>query len=159
MSGPSEEAAGSMAAGGGALPAIGGALPPLERTIDLVSMVAYAGATWDWHRMHYDRDFVDAKGFDAPVVDGQVFGALMVEALQDGLGPRARVRTLDFRFRSMVYADETVRVTATRAPDDVASGALAFELVVEVVGRGDPAQGSDDRRAAVTGNATVEVVS
>lgn len=151
MSGRSEGVTGS-------LPAVGGTLPPLERTIDLVSMVAYAGATWDWHRMHYDRDFVAAKGFDAPVVDGQVFGALMVEALQDGLGPRARVRTLDFRFRSMVHAEETVRVTATRVDDSDAGGALTFDLVVEVTGIGDSEQASDPR-VAVTGSATVEVVS
>ena len=24
----------------------------LERTIELADMVAYAGATWDWHRLH-----------------------------------------------------------------------------------------------------------
>lgn len=139
-----------------ATPPAGGALPPLERTIDLVSMVAYAGATWDWHRMHYDRDFVAAKGFDAPVVDGQVFGALMVEVLQDGLGPRARVRTLDFRFRSMVYADETVRVTATRV--DGEGRALAFDLVVDVVRAAGPDERTDER-VAVTGHATVEVPS
>ena len=27
----------------------------------LVDMVAYAGATWDWYRLHYDRDFVAAE--------------------------------------------------------------------------------------------------
>jgi acyl dehydratase len=119
-------------------------------------MVAYAGATWDWHLMHYDRDFVAAKGFDAPVVDGQVFGALMVEVLQDGLGPRARVRTLDFRFRSMVYADETVRVTATRVDGEDASGALVFDLVVDVV-RTSGQDHAANERVAVTGTATVEL--
>jgi acyl dehydratase len=135
---------------------VGGTLPPLERTIDLVSMVAYAGATWDWHRMHYDRDFVAAKGFDAPVVDGQVLGALMVEVLQDGLGPRARVRTLDFRFRSMVYAEETVRVTATRVAAEEDRGALAFDLVVDVV-RTSGRNHAANERVAVTGTATVEI--
>jgi len=123
-------------------------------------MVAYSGATWDWHRMHYDRDFVAAKGFDAPVVDGQVFGALMVEVLQDGLGPRARVRTLNFRFRSMVYADETVRVTATRvAGDDSggASGPLVFDLVVDVV-RTPRRNHAANERVAVAGTGTVEIV-
>jgi acyl dehydratase len=125
----------------------GQALPTLTRTIDLVSMVAYAGATWDWHRMHYDRAFVEDAGFGAPVVDGQVLGALLAEVLQDGLGPRARLRTLDFRFRAMVFAEETVTCTATCTGID---GDLAgFDLEVTAT----DAHGAT--RQAVTGTATV----
>ena len=90
-------------------PAVGTPVPPLVRTIDLPAMVAYAGATWDWHRLHYDMAYLAEKGLPAPVVDGQVFGALLVEALQDWLGPRSMVRRLDFRFRQLVFAGETVR--------------------------------------------------
>ena len=88
----------------------GDALPPLERTIELPDMVAYAGATWDWHRMHYDEAFVREAGLPGPVVDGQVFGAMMAEQLLDWLGPHAFVTALSFRFRSMVVAGDTVRV-------------------------------------------------
>ena len=30
----------------------------------LRSMIAYAGATWDWHRLHYDPAFVAAQRYD-----------------------------------------------------------------------------------------------
>ena len=36
-------------------------VPPLTRTIGLPDMVAYAGATWDWHRMHYDTGYLTAS--------------------------------------------------------------------------------------------------
>jgi acyl dehydratase len=88
---------------------VGSTAPVLHRRIELVDMVAYAGATWDWHRMHYDPAFVAAKGLPAPVVDGQMFGAMLVEQLQDWLGPGASVRTLSFRFKSLVFAGDTVR--------------------------------------------------
>lgn len=88
----------------------GTALPSLERVIRLVDMVAYAGATWDWHRLHYDGDYLKAHALEAPVVDGQMFGALLAEQVIDALGPYARIRTMEFRFRSMVYAGETVVV-------------------------------------------------
>ena len=77
-------------------------------------MVAYAGATWDWHRLHYDPEFVAAARLPAPVVDGQVFGALLVELLQDWLGPRCFVHELHFRFKNLVFAGETVRCEGTR---------------------------------------------
>ena len=41
----------------------------LERTIELADMVAYAGATWDWHRLHYDSAWLASRGLDRPVVD------------------------------------------------------------------------------------------
>ena len=37
---------------------VGDPIPPLERTIGLTDMVAYAGATWDWHKLHYDQAYV-----------------------------------------------------------------------------------------------------
>ena len=90
---------------------VGDQMPVLERPITLPQMVVYAGATWDWYRMHYDVDFSHTKHLPAPVVDGQAFGALFVKQLQDWLGPRCFVRTLDFRYRNLMYAGETVRIT------------------------------------------------
>ena len=89
---------------------VGTALPPLERRIALPDMVAYAGATWDWHRLHYDADYLEQMGVAAPVVDGQMFGALLAEHVLHWAGPRARVRRMAFRFGAMVFAGETVRV-------------------------------------------------
>jgi acyl dehydratase len=118
-------------------PAVGDPVPPLERTITLTSMVAYAGATWDWHRLHYDPEFVAANQLPAPVVDGQVFGALLVEMLQDWLGPECFVQTLEFTFRNLVFAGETVRCSGTVT--DVGEGWLAAELRVDVVEPGGTA--------------------
>lgn len=88
---------------------MGAAVPPLERTLDQVRMVAYAGATWDWHRLHYEPAYAGARNLKAPVVDGQMFGALLAEALLDWLGPRAFIRRMSFRLRGMVFAGDTVR--------------------------------------------------
>ena len=92
---------------------VGDSLPPIERTITQRDMVAYAGATWDWHRLHYDSAFVEAAGLAGPIVDGQVFGALFVELLQDALGPRSFVHQLEFSFKNLMFAGETVRCAAT----------------------------------------------
>lgn len=101
-------------------PEVGQALTPLERTITLTNMVAYAGATWDWYGLHYDPAFVDAVKVPGPVVDGQVFGAFFVELLQDAFGPQTFVRELSFTFRNLMFAGETVRcegVVAEVQPD------------------------------------------
>jgi len=117
---------------------VGTVVPPLERTIELPDMVAYAGSTWDWHKLHYDTDYLAAKRVPAPVVDGQVFGALLAEQLLDWLGPRAVLSTLHFRFKALVFAGETIRCTATVTavePDpDGAGDLVTVESSVEVLG-------------------------
>jgi acyl dehydratase len=130
-------------------PAAGAVIPPLERRMTLTSMVAYAGATWDWHRLHYDPEFVAANKLPAPVVDGQVFGALLVELLQDWLGPRCFVQTLDFTFRNLVFAGETVRCSGTVT--EVGEGRLSADLRVDVVGP----DGTVDRPAVAPASARV----
>ena len=64
-------------------------IPPLERTLTQVRMVAYGGATWDWHRLHDEAAYTAARKIAGPIVDGQMFGALLAEALLIGWG-RAR---------------------------------------------------------------------
>jgi len=113
-----------------------GDIPPLERTIELRDMVAYAGATWDWHRMHYDAAYLAERGLPGPVVDGQVFGALLAEQLLDWLGPRAVLRSLHFRFKNLVHAGETVRCTGRVVAEH--DGLLTVEQRVVVVGGPGP---------------------
>lgn len=116
--------------------AVGDVVPVLERRIELPDMVAYAGATWDWHRLHYDPEYLAAKKVPAPVVDGQVFGAYLVEQLQDWLGPKAWVRTLEFRFKNLVFAGDTIRCSATvttvEATDD--GVLISVESQIHVLG-------------------------
>ena len=105
-------------------------LATLERAITLVDMVAYAGATWDWHRLHYDADRLKERGLDGPVVDGQMLGALMAEQIMDHFGPRAFITTLSFRFRSMVFADDVVRVEGeVVAPGEIKQTVFAGDRV------------------------------
>lgn len=119
---------------------VGDAVPPLSRTIELADVVAYAGATWDWHRLHYDPRYLADTRLPAPVVDGQLLGALLAETVQDWLGPSAFIRRLDFRFASPVFAGETVRCHGTVSAVDADTLTLAMQVLVD----GEPT------RAAVT---------
>ncbi|WP_244932152.1 MaoC/PaaZ C-terminal domain-containing protein [Nocardioides sp. W7] len=129
--------------------AVGDAVPALERTIGLTDMVAYAGATWDWHKLHYDTAYVAEKKLPGPIVDGQVYGALLVEQLQDWLGPQSFVHELEFTFRNLVFAGETLRCQGTVT--EVAADRVSVELSVVVVAE----DGTDSRAAAAPCRAVV----
>lgn len=125
------------------MPPVGSELPVLRRTITLTDMIAYAGSTWDWHRLHYDPGYLARRGLPAPVVDGQFFGALLVAQAQDFFGGRAFVRSLHFRFASLVFAGETVQCT-TRVTAAERSGSLVVATLAASVG-----VVGDDARVAV----------
>ena len=130
-------------------PQVGDVVPPLERTISITDMVAYAGATWDWHKLHYDTAYATAKQLPGPIVDGQVFGALLVEQLQDWLGPECFVQRLSFTFRNLVFASETVRCTGVVT--SVSAAQLEVDLSVVVVDE----EGQPGRPAVAPASATV----
>ena len=98
--------------------------PELVQTIGLTGAVAYAGATWDWHRLHYDPAYAAERGLDSPVVDGQMLGALLAMQVLDHLGSGAFIRTLDFRLKSMVAVGEVVRCTAETASSEEVDGGV-----------------------------------
>lgn len=123
---------------------------PLVRTIDMVRIVAYAGATWDWHRLHHDHAEIHARGLPGPVVDGQMFGALLAEQALDWAGPNAWVTEMRFRFSAMVFAGETVTVTAEII--DQSDGQVELRQRITAVDPADPVATS---KVAVDGARTV----
>jgi acyl dehydratase len=110
---------------------VGDQVPVLTKHCTLTSMIAYAGATWDWHRLHYDHDYLKSKGLSAPVVDGQVFGAYVVQAIQDWLGESAFISELDFRYAGLVFAEERVQVSGEVT--EVSSTEVSLSLKIDVV--------------------------
>ena len=108
----------------------GRSLRPLHRRIALADMVAYGAATWDWHRLHYDEAHARRLGAPAPLVDGQMLGALLAECVLRAAGPSARLVRLAYRNRSPVHAGETVTCSGTIATSDDAG--FSVDLSVSV---------------------------
>ena len=108
----------------------GRVLRPLRRRIALADMVAYGAATWDWHRLHYDEAHARRLGAPAPLVDGQMLGALLAECVLRYAGPGARLARLAYRNRAPVSAGETVVCAGTIATSDDAG--FSVDLSVSV---------------------------
>ena len=110
----------------------GDALPALEQKLDLVDLVLYAAATWDWYRWHYDAAVARESGLEGPLVDGQMLGALLARQALAWAGPRARVRRMSFRFTSMVFAGDTVRCESEVTSVNDQGGATLITLMQRV---------------------------
>ncbi len=90
---------------------VGDRLPDLIRTLGPADLMAYGAATWDWHRLHYDVEWARAAGFDRPVVDGQLLGALLAQQVINWAPPGAQLARLHFRNRAPVLSGSTVVCT------------------------------------------------
>ena len=89
----------------------GDALPAIEFHATQAALVAYAAATWDFHRLHYDSGFAAASGLKAPIMDGQMVGALLARLVMGWAGPDAFLRRLAYRQRGTVFVEERIRLT------------------------------------------------
>lgn len=92
---------------------IGESLPEIRFRASLTSLVMYAGATWDFHRLHYDPGFAAQHGMPAPVMDGQMIGAVIARQMMQWGGPDAFVRRLGYRLLTPVHADDEIRLTGS----------------------------------------------
>lgn len=111
-------------------PNVGTSLPPLVRRIGLPDMVAYGAATWDWHRLHYDPAFAQRAGAAAPLVDGQMLGALLAEQVLRFAGSHARLTRLVYRNSAPVLAGQTVVCSGTVATADDAGFSVDLSVTV-----------------------------
>lgn len=129
---------------------VGEAIPPLDFAVTLTALVMYAGATWDFHRYHYDDKFVTELGMPAPFMDGQMLGALLARQVMQWGGSDAFIRKLSYRQRAMVYANETIFIRGKVSGTTVEDGRSLVLCTLSVTG-------PDERMVARDAAAAIEL--
>src|ERR1700758_5650150 len=72
--------------------AAGDVIPPLTVTVDEVQMFFFSAATYNGHRIHYDKDWARAvEGYDNVLVQGPLQAALLARAITDWIGGQGRL--------------------------------------------------------------------
>jgi 3-methylfumaryl-CoA hydratase len=69
-----------------------------EVTVGPVQMFRYSAATFNGHRIHYDRDYArDVEGYPGLVVHGPLIATMLLEFLQAQVAPKRCVERFEFR--------------------------------------------------------------
>ncbi len=69
-----------------------------EVTVGPVQMFRYSAATFNGHRIHYDRDYArEVEGYPGLVVHGPLIATLLLEFLQAQVAPGRPVERFEFR--------------------------------------------------------------
>lgn len=112
----------------------GDEIPPLLVTVDVTQMFFFSAATYNGHRIHYDKHWATTvEGYDDVLVQGPLQSALLGRAITDWIGGRGRLIRYSVQNRAVAYPGEELTfsgvVIATRLEDGVGS------VDVEIAGR------------------------
>jgi hydroxyacyl-ACP dehydratase HTD2-like protein with hotdog domain len=92
----------------------GDALPELTVTVDETQMFFFSAATYNGHRIHYDKDWArSVEGYDDVLVQGPLQAALLARAITDWLGGRGRLVTYSVQNRGVAFPGQLLTFGGT----------------------------------------------
>jgi hydroxyacyl-ACP dehydratase HTD2-like protein with hotdog domain len=100
----------------------GSTVTPLTVTVTETQMFFFSAATYNGHRIHYDKDFArDVEGYDNVLVQGPLQAALLSRALTDWIGGDGRLVAFSAQNRAIAYPGQELTfggvVTGKRLTD------------------------------------------
>ena len=129
---------------------VGEQIPTLDVTVDETQLFFFSAATYNGHRIHYDKQWAQTvEGYDDVLVHGPLQAALLARAIGDWIGGRGRLVSFAVQNRATAHPGEPLtfggEVTGKRLTD---SGAGLVDL--DIAGR-------RDETVLMPGTATVEL--
>jgi hydroxyacyl-ACP dehydratase HTD2-like protein with hotdog domain len=110
----------------------GDELPTLTVTVDETQMFFFSAATYNGHRIHYDKQWArDVEGYDDVLVQGPLQSALLARALTDWIGGRGRLVEYSVQNRAVAHPGQSLTfggVVTGKRPADNAEGLVDLEL-------------------------------
>jgi hydroxyacyl-ACP dehydratase HTD2-like protein with hotdog domain len=103
----------------------GYAIPVLTVTVDETQMFFFSAATYNGHRIHYDKQWArDVEGYNDVLVQGPLQAALLSRALTDWIGGDGRLVTFSVQNRAVAHPGQALSfggvVTGKRSTDEAA---------------------------------------
>jgi acyl dehydratase len=130
---------------------VGTVLDPATNETSIVQVFRYSAATWNTHRIHYDKDYATTEGYPGVLVQSHLHGAFLTKYCTDLAGRDARLVDLSLRVKKFAVAGEALTVVGTLSavrPGEPGRAYVDLELV--------ETRGSDDE-TCVEGTATLDV--
>lgn len=127
----------------------GDELTALTVTVDETQMFFFSAATYNGHRIHYDKDWArEIEGYEDVLVQGPLQAALLARAVTDWIGGRGRLVEYSVQNRGVALPGQPLTFGGTVAGKRLEHGRGLVDL--DIVGR-------RDADILMPGTATVEL--
>jgi hydroxyacyl-ACP dehydratase HTD2-like protein with hotdog domain len=114
----------------------GDALAVLTVTPDERQMFFFSAATYNGHRIHYDKDWArTTEGYDDVLVQGPLQAALLARAITDWIGGRGRLVEYSVQNRAVALAGQELTFSGTVTGKRLSDNVGLVDL--DIVGRRD----------------------
>lgn len=89
--------------------AVGESIPTLTVTVDETQLFFFSAATYNGHRIHYDKEWArTVEGYDDVLVHGPLQAALLARAIADWIGGRGRLVSFSVQNRAIAYPGQVL---------------------------------------------------
>ena len=93
---------------------VGDAIPALTVSVDETQMFFFSAATYNGHRIHYDKEWArDREGYDNVLVQGPLQAALLSRALTDWIGGDGRLVAFSVQNRAIALPGQELTFGGT----------------------------------------------
>lgn len=84
---------------------VGAELPVVVKRASRAQLFLYSAATWNPHRIHYDREYAATEGHPDVLVHGPLQGAWLSQYVTDWCGPMGRMVKLGWQNRGRAFPE------------------------------------------------------
>ena len=93
---------------------VGEQIPTLTVTVDETQLFFFSAASYNGHRIHYDKEWArTVEGYDDVLVQGPLQAALLARAIGDWIGGRGRLVSFAVQNRAVAYPGQQLSFGGT----------------------------------------------
>ena len=107
---------------------IGDELPKMKKQASEAELFLYSAASFNPHRIHYDRAYANFEGHDDLVIHGPLQGSWLTQFVTDWAGPRARLLSIEWQNRASAFVGDELIFAGTVTAIDQANTSVELEI-------------------------------
>ena len=107
---------------------IGDELPKMKKQASEAELFLYSAASFNPHRIHYDRAYANFEGHDDLVVHGPLQGSWLTQFVTDWAGPRGRLLSIEWQNRASAFVGDELIFAGTVTAIDQANTSVELEI-------------------------------
>ncbi len=103
-------------------------LPVMHKRAEEAELFLYSAASFNPHRIHYDKAYANYEGHQDIVVHGPLQGSWLTQFITDWAGPRARLLSVQWQNRASAFVGEELSFFGSVTSVDQANGSVALDI-------------------------------
>ena len=107
---------------------IGDELPKMKKQASEAELFLYSAASFNPHRIHYDRAYANFEGHDDLVGHGPLQGSWLTQFVTDWAGPRASLLSIEWQNRASAFVGDELIFAGTVTAIDQANTSVELEI-------------------------------